>query len=314
MGAQRYESHRLFATARYGGALYVGAAAAWVRVPDAVRALTAAAADAGSARADAQLYCAVCVAVWLLGWRGGLVRREWMWRHFTASPPATALVAERPHTVFTSVVSHASLSALACQLALFAAVAPNAQDVLGRGRAAALFLMGGAAANVFGVAGHAVAFSQDGKGSGSGGDGGDGGGGGGGGLYGHTVRRGTGWERAPGGYVPPPWASPCYASGAGGGCCALLGYLARAAAAAATARNRSGIGDLFSFFGGGADAQGAYGLFGVRLTAAQLLFAVLGSQIMGLGALGGGGGGAADVGLWVSAAGAGLGWAVHQFT
>jgi hypothetical protein len=40
VGAQKYDAtYRLFAAARYGGALYLGAAAAWVRVPKSVMGL-----------------------------------------------------------------------------------------------------------------------------------------------------------------------------------------------------------------------------------------------------------------------------------
>jgi len=77
--------------------------------------------------------------------------------------------------------------------------------VIGRSKAAALFVVGGAGANVLGLAARAALTA----GIGGGGVGGGGGG------------RG-------GAYVPPPWESPCYALGAGGGFCALLGYLAAA--------------------------------------------------------------------------------------
>ena len=180
------------------------------------------------------------------------------------SPPAGDLLARRPYTVFTALMSHATLSALVCQLALFTAVAPDAQDALGRGRAAALFLLGGAAANLVGAAGHGLAF-----------------GGGGGGRRGERL------------YVPPPWASPRYTMGAGGGCCVLLGYLAAAAAEqkhkSVADFFRAGFGSFFGSGGGwgagsGGGGEVAYWLFGLQLTAAQLLFAVLGSQALGFGA------------------------------
>jgi hypothetical protein len=54
--------------------------------------------------------------------------------------------------------------------------------------------------------------------------------------------------------------------------------------------------------------QSSYWLFGFQLSAAHLLFAVLGLQALGLGGLvGGGGRGLTDVGLWVNVAGAGVG-------
>jgi len=57
-----------------------------------------------------------------------VVPREWMWRHFTASPGG---LWRRPYTAFTAVVSHASVPALASHLMMVAAVAPDAQQMLG---------------------------------------------------------------------------------------------------------------------------------------------------------------------------------------
>lgn len=97
----------------------------------------------------------------------------------------------------------------------------------------------------------------------------------------------------------------------------MLGY--QSAAAAAAAAGGGFLNKSVGFFGGLVGGENGhvaytYWLCGVQLTAAQLLFAVLGLQAVGMGAMvGGGGGGLTDIGFWVSGAGAGLGAAAHQF-
>ena len=327
VGAQKYKRHLLllFASARHGGELYVGAAGSWIRVPRSLRNLAP-----NDARGDVQLFCVVSILVWFLGWwssghhhghgafffgLGPRVRREWMWRHFTVSPPASELIVKKPHALFASLVSHASASALACDLLLFLAAAPATQDAMGGDRvgAATMFLVGGAVANALGAAAHGLLLGNNNN-------------------YNRHTREDTaaaaerGTRRS---YVPPPWASPHYVSGCGVGCCFLLGYLAAADAEVAMRLRRSLIGTLFSVVGGlgggvGVAVRGGGGGGGslveypvlggvIRLTAAQLLFATLGLRAAGVGgALGGGGGGLTDLGVVVGAAGAALGAAAHR--
>ena len=281
LGVQRYVTHfgGLFATARFRGDLYVGGVGTWARVPRTVSELLDGPHDAAT---DVRLFCAACVAVWLIGWNGGVVRQEWMWRHFTASPGAagesSSMSRRRLHTAFTALVSHATLPALASDLALFCTVAPVAQVILGRGAAAAIFVFGGAAAHVLGV----TAWGA---------------------LYGGILPAGGG--RAHYGsqtsYVPPPWAPPCYTMGAWGGCCVLLGYLASAAEVAETSAvlRRLGLAE-------GGTREVEFWVFGLQLTAAQLLFLLLAVQATGMCGPKVGSG-LMDLGLWVTTAGAGIG-------
>ena len=144
IGTQRFTNYGVFSTARHGGHLYLGGRARqkvlntsqgwhvtqemtvgtcveslkdtlinfwqtldsganqWVRVPGAVEGALAGPRDAAM---DVQVLVAACVAVWFLGWFLTMVPREWMWRHFTASPAGRACP-HRSLVTSTSLADH----------------------------------------------------------------------------------------------------------------------------------------------------------------------------------------------------------------
>lgn len=176
-------------------------------------------------------------------------------------------------TPFASLLSGSNSRALAASLITLLAVAPDAQTVLGRGPAAALFLVGGAVANLVGATAVERLGIRPGPGPGLG------------------LGLGLGNEYR---YTPPPWAPRTYASGADGGLCALLGCLA------AVSRESGGWrGGLFAgfarpkatthtFFGGAFEASST-----------SLLWVTLAGRALG---------GLGDVGVWTCGVGAAVGW------
>ena len=271
LGARRYADRVLFATARHAGRLHLGALGAWVGpVPSLVEPFL----DLSDPTADVRLFVLASIAIHLLFWRSTVAAdREWTWRHL-ACPPASPRLIRAPGacvTPFASLLSGSNSRALAASLITLLAVAPDAQTVLGRGPAAALFLVGGAVANLVGATAVERLGIRPGPGPGPG--------------------LGLGNEYR---YTPPPWAPRTYASGADGGLCALLGCLA------AVSRESGGWrGGLFAgfarpkatthtFFGGAFEASST-----------SLLWVTLAGRALG---------GLGDVGVWTCGVGAAVGW------
>ena len=271
LGALRYADRVLFATARHAGRLHLGALGAWVGpVPSLVEPFL----DLSDPTADVRLFVLASIAIHLLFWRSTVAAdREWTWRHL-ACPPASPRLIRAPGacvTPFASLLSGSNSRALAASLITLLAVAPDAQTVLGRGPAAALFLVGGAVANLVGATAVERLGIRPGPGPGLG--------------------LGLGNEYR---YTPPPWAPRTYASGADGGLCALLGCLA------AVSRESGGWrGGLFAgfarpkatthtFFGGAFEASST-----------SLLWVTLAGRALG---------GLGDVGVWTCGVGAAVGW------
>jgi hypothetical protein len=269
LGARRYADRVLFATARHAGRLHLGALGAWVGpVPSPVEPFL----DLSDPTADVRLFALASVAVHLLLWRSTVAAtREWTWRHL-ACPPASPRLFIAPGACvapFASLLSGSNPRALAASLITFLAVAPDAQTILGRGPAAALFLVGGAVANLVGATVVERLGIRPGPGPGLG--------------LGNEYR-----------YTPPPWAPRTYASGADGGLCALLGCLA--------AVSREGGGWRGGLFAGFARSKVVtHALFGGAFEASStsLLWVTLAGRALG---------GLGDVGVWTCGVGAAVGW------
>ena len=275
LGARRYADRVLFATARHSGRLHLGALGAWVGpVPSPVEPFL----DLSDPTADVRLFVLASIAIHLLFWRSTVTAdREWTWRHLACPPASPRLFTASSACAapFASLLSGSNPRALAASLITFLAVAPNAQTILGRGPAAALFLVGGAVANLVGATVVERLGIRHGLGLGLG--------------LGPGLGLGNEYR-----YTPPPWAPRTYASGADGGLCALLGCLA--------AVSREGGGWRGGLFAGFARPKVVtHALFGGAFEASStsLLWVTLAGRALG---------GLGDVGVWTCGVGAAVGW------
>lgn len=241
----RVRSYGVVAFAEHAGEPHVGLLLSWFPLPPTARAAIQSL-DPSDPGSETRAFAALC----LLAAVGAdvVLAAEGAARHL-ACPPSLAALRARPHAPIASLFYHRTSRDVLSVLAVCHVAYPDLQALLGRGRAAAVFLLGGACANVA-AAWFVAWFARVGGAS-------------------------AGRVSSSSAYVPPPWAprGP-YAHGAHGAVCAVLGCLAAAA--------REGGGWRGGLFAGFQRRRRAtWAVFGAEVDASRALFATLAVRALG---------------------------------